>query len=1113
MRKKLLTTALASFGACATLMSFPAGADDIDIFTGASAGKKINPNILIVLDNSANWAKKSQQWPDADAQGSSEVRAIQDAIAGLDETVNVGLMEFVTLGNASDDTGGYVRFAVQPMTSTAKTELKYRLNIIDQNINANIEKRGQSNYYGYLMGDVYNYFGGLDAKTSGGTPVGKDSTGRDIYADPAAYSKQWTTFKSPLDALTNCAKTIVIFVTNPADSGPKADIDANTAALKGLGGDINQLPLPNFTSKDIYPVTNLGQTNLCYTDALSAKVELNLPVWVSKCSAYSEGCSIGSALNDGSKVCPAGQASWAINGTNKETTNVIATTGETVDKKPMNADEWARFLHDHGVPIPNSTFLSPVTFYTIDVYNKQQNTEHTSLMLSMARAGGGEYFAAKSQQAILDALNQIIGKIIAKNTTFASTSLPVSSTNRSQNENQVYIGMFRPDPDAKPRWFGNLKRYQLIPVGADIKLGDSKGKPAVNNEKDNGFITDCAISYWTSYNGAYWKNIAVNPLPEGKCTGQDAFADSPDGPFVEKGGAAQVLRNGNNPPTTSSSPTYAVSRSLFTRKADGTALVPFNTFNSGLSDDLVKFISGADVNNERAAGGPTLTRPSIHGDVIHSRPLPINYGKDKGGVVVFYGANDGYFRAVSGDTGKELWAFVAPEFFSRLQRLKDQTPLVNYPKVSGPGDVSATGQPKDYFFDGSSGFYQNADNSAVWVFPTMRRGGRMIYGLNVTTNTSPSLLWSVGCPHLTDDVGCTKDMAGIGQTWSTPSVAFLKGYPGGDPVIVVGGGYDSCEDANTGAPTCTSGKGGYVYILNARTGELLGSFKTKRSVAADISLVDIDGDGMPDYAYAADLGGNIYRIDFIDGPTNKNALDKSAWQMYRVAYTNDPTSPRKFMFGPAVLYSKGSVYLALGSGDREHPLGWQYPYTSVKNRFYVALDNLGLKPTDAQSLNLDTSLTDSTAPTDCSSPAALPNGSSRGWFMGLAQGEQVVTSALIVSGDVTFSTNRPIVGDAASCATSLGEARGYMVNLFNASGALSPNGTCGGNRSSVYAGGGLPPSPVLATGVPITLDDKTVIRRDIGIGIPLTPSPIDSTKLSPNIKSERKRKYTYVKGQ
>ena len=690
---------------------------------------------------------------------------------------------------------------------------------------------------------MYNYLGGRP-----GYSAAKGVTPSSI-ADPAGYVSRWVPLKSPLTDDASCAKTIVIFVTNPDQSGPTKDDSVNTTQLQSLGGNTQQLGLPNFSTQTVQSVTNIGQTSVCCSSQTAAASELNQAPWPTTCGNYTDGCRIGSALNNGSKVCPVGTSSFAINGVNSTVTNV-PTGGETTDAKPWNSDEWARFMHDKGVPIPSSTMKSRVTFYTIDVYNALQNINHTKLMLSMAKAGGGKYFAAKSQQAILDALNQIIGEVLAVNSTFNSASLPVNATNRSQNQNQVFIRMFRPDPDAEPRWFGKLKRYQLVMGGSDVKLGDVNGSLAVND--NTGFITDCA--------------------PESK---------------------------------------------------------------------------------------------------------------------------------------------------------------------------------------------------KIWIYPTMRRGGRMGYGLDVTNIDSPRLMWSVGCPNLANDSGCTPVFDGIGQTSSIPAVAFIKGYSATKPVIAMGGGYDNCEDANTGAPTCVAGKGGYVYLMDAESGSLLASFRTKRSVVSDISMIDIDYDGMVDYAYAVDLGGNVCRIDLIDGPATKASLDASNWRMYRVAYTNQATSPRKFMFGPALLYNKGFLYVTMGSGDREHPLSWQYPYESTANRFYVALDDLTIKPTtDEAGLNMDASLTNSTSPTDCNSPNVLPNGSSRGRFMELKKGEQVVTTSLIV-------------------------------------------------------GGGLPPSPVLASGVlvrgpsdPNNPQSTPVDRRvSVVIGSGGPRSAIQSKRVNPNISSVRKRKDTYVKGQ
>ena len=168
MQKKSLSTLAAGLGACLALLTPFAGADDIDIFTGASAGSNINPRILIVLDNTSNWARQSQQWPDGSAQGISEVTAIKLATSRLGANVNVGLMEYVTDGTANDN-GGFIRYAVQPMTPAAKTAFTTQLDTIAGDINGPQEKRNSNTPYGNLMYDVYNYLAGANTYSGGAT--------------------------------------------------------------------------------------------------------------------------------------------------------------------------------------------------------------------------------------------------------------------------------------------------------------------------------------------------------------------------------------------------------------------------------------------------------------------------------------------------------------------------------------------------------------------------------------------------------------------------------------------------------------------------------------------------------------------------------------------------------------------------------------------------------------------------------------------------------------------------------------------------------------------------------------------------------------------------------
>ncbi|WP_151638702.1 pilus assembly protein [Noviherbaspirillum aerium] len=1274
-------------GGASLFASLPTAAEDIDIFVGGGSAGFGKPNILIVLDNTANWSRQSQQWPGGSTQGQSEVNAIKRMIQGLDTSVNVGLMEFVTGGTANDN-GGFMRFNISPMSSENKLSFGQKLSTIYNNITSPDEKRNSNTPYGNLMYDVFNYYAGANSYSPSGVlpaPI----------ADPNGYATPYSRFKSPLSLSNSCGNNYVIFIGNPNHNGPASDSSANTTALGNLGGDTTQLKLPQVTTQTTTSDVVLGNTAQCYSDRASAETaygygwnsddnlcQLYSAIgslsgsatdrasvtckkftntgnavataneYRSQCSAFTQGCKLGSviptptttevtssltgylasapaatAADAGAKAglaCPSNASScsytvvaadtapaygvqtastnscyytgsgqnpgnlpvWSdplANGTHDYGTlscpadytctytkvgndqdatcqgasgnvkkavirqtatpktrytvtrtativggtcpantnqyqvvgaNTVYVNGVTsntmVDSGPRNADEWARFLFKKGVPVPDSSIKSSVVTYTIDVYNKQPNAEQSSLLMSMAREGGGKYFAAKNEDAILTALQTIMVEIQAVNTTFASTSLPVNATNRTQNENQVFIGMFRPDSGARPRWFGNLKRYQLINNGGVIELGDATEpipKIAVNSQ--TGFLAECAASYWTTESANYWERVTDGTLPVGQlldpktvmgqCPDRDPYSDAPDGPLVEKGAVAQVLRQGNSPTVTSKAPTWAVNRSLYTQTGD--SLTAFDTTSSGLSSNLVNFISGYDVNNEKANNAVAETRPSIHGDVIHSRPLPVNYGEK--GITVFYGANDGTFRAVNASNGKERWAFIAPEFFPRLSRLMTDSPLISYPDTKVEGSI-----PKYYFFDGSTGVYQNGDNQnpVVWVFPTMRRGGRMLYALDVSNPDSPTFKWKAGCPNLDNDSGCTSGMSGIGQTWSTPNIAFIKGHSTETPVLAIGGGYDNCEDADTRSPTCANTKGGFVYILNAGTGALLAAFQTERSVAADVSFVDADGDGYPDYAYAADTGGNLYRVDFVS--SNKTVQGSAGWTMRRVAFTNG--GYRKFLFAPAVLANKDKVYVAIGTGDREHPLGTQYPFReNVLNRFYVFKDDLASTTTAA---DLD-SLANYTNSTSCSTPAVLPQSELKGWYMDLNQygtGEQTVTTALIAGGMVTFSTNRP-VPKAASCSASLGEARGYWVNLLNASGAVGVTGNCGGTRSSVFVGGGLPPSPVLANSVPINKKNTTVVigaTRRTGSGADISISP---QEIKPIISSKRKRAYFHTK--
>lgn len=919
--------------------AFIAHAEDIDIYTSGQMDSQL-PNVIFVLDNVSNWSNNNQKFDGGLAQGESEVRAIKDAVKGLVGKVNVGLFKFRSKGDCKGC--GYVRFSLQPFTADAQVEFNAILDKIFNKITDRDEARSSAGQYGEFMLDLYNYLAGHQSIDGGdGTPV---------FADQAGYSVPYSRFKSPFSSSTLCTKTIIVFVGNPQSKGPEIDSGANSVVLKALYASVG----------DLAPDKLSG-------DASGAP----LPIRV-------------------------------FSGKN----NLMTDEEDTKSGENWNFDDWAKFFNLYGVPIPtvagSKTERHSISTYTIDVYKDQPDARTSGLLHSAAKVGGGRYFVASSEDGIRQAVEKSMEGVLAVNSSFTAAAIPVQANDKVTRENEVFLGVFRPDPLARPRWFGNLKKYQMAYVGGALALVDKGGNVATDGD---GFLNQCATSWWTVGSGEYWKNLGVNPSPRGLCSADTAWSDAPDGPFIEKGGSAQQLRARS-----------ASSRDLKTVGSGGLVSLTSAHFNS---DIIYKYFVGIEPSKDEIFPKSGL-RASVHGDVVHSSPTAINY-RGTTGTVVFYGSNDGLFRAVSGANGAELWGLLAPEHIPKLQRLYDNAPLVAYP------NQAPEARPKDYFFDGPLGHivnYKDDKLEKAWIYPTMRRGGRMVYALNVTEPSSPKLLWRHGCSNDTD---CTAGFSDIGQTWSKPVAAKVRDASGkAHQVVIFGGGYDNCEDNKVAAVSCAAAKGKSVYVLHAESGQLIKTFTTDRSVAADVSVVDMNGDGIADYAYAADMGGAVYRISL--RPAAGESIG-SGWTITKVAYTTG--SARKFMHAPALVPFKGNVYVALGSGNRERPLVTDYPYAAdIDDRFYVFLDD----PRGSAVLSLD----DATKMTDVDKVVVKCEDEGiavgRGWYKLLPRrGEQVANSAVVFQGDVLFSTYRPGGARPNMCVNGLGIGTDYRINLFNGS--------------------------------------------------------------------------------
>jgi type IV pilus assembly protein PilY1 len=771
-------------------------------------------------------------------------------------------------------------------------------------------------------------------------------------------------------------------------------------------------------------------------------------------------------------------------------------TLQSDEGKGIYALNWARYMKNNGV----------AKTYSVGVLGPTCNAEYAAHLtkLGSLEVGGGKYYATNSYDSLVVGLKEMLTEIMAVNSVFAAVSLPASQNTQGEYLNQVFVGMFRPESDFKPRWPGNLKQYQLGFYNGVLQTLDASGKPAVNS--NTGFIAECVRSYWTpSTVDDYWTYD-----PRGSCTSvaNSKYSNYPDGNIVEKGGHGYKLRA----TTPANRVVKTCASGLGSCNTDG--LVNFTTSavsNSQLgvnstpswadsADDarstLVSWAKGQNVNG--STGLPemqmatTAMRASVHGDIVHSRPAAINHGTNDSNdlkVVVYYGANDGMLHAINGNQsasfssggntyapGAELWSFMPPEFYGNIKRLYENSPPVHY-----PGTAATNATAKAYGMDGAITALKTTVSGAskTYLYATMRRGGRAVYAFDVTTPGSPLLAWKAGCASASlTDSDCTTNMSDMGQSWAPARTFYAANYGSGNtPLIIMGGGYDTCEDhdalsASGANHNCnSSSKGKKVYVLNALTGAVVRSFDTlppssggtARGVVAEAALVNAGGKAQ--YAYIPDLGGNLYRVSF--SGTNENN-----WSMVRIASLGCSTTAscdanRKFMWQPSVVTTDNLTYsILLGSGDREKPVRHYTASNNVANYFFMVKD----RPSETTWLTSQAAtcgnqnymcLASLQGPIGTTIPDDDTLTNKRGWYMALEAGEQVVTLAATFGGQTFFSTHKPATPGTNSCSSNLGDARAYCVKYTNSEGCFDASPTDSTGRFSVLTAGGLAPSPVI----------------------------------------------------
>ena len=631
--------------------------------------------------------------------------------------------------------------------------------------------------------------------------------------------------------------------------------------------------------------------------------------------------------------------------------------------------------------------------FECSVYKKDDNGTNQSSMCYWGTKksvyGQGGFYNAQSAEDIVGSIKQFVSDVSVpiEGSTMGTSTIPVDALNTTQLQPYSYFPMFKPLIGSKDQlWAGNLKKFK-VSSGTII---DTQGLTVFDNDKIRTKLQDYWYSAAGSSNddqymawGGHLSRLKINNLPKAEASSTTLNKNLYIDVKGELKKATDVLTSNDKP--SNSQYLYGLLGFSKLTEADFTALGTNKTYAQQLAylKDKVASLSGYQM-----------------GSIIHSTPVlltqkgAIEYdkgvqaSKDREDYIMF-GTTQGVLHIVKAgqqdvDTpdangGKDVFSFVPQEFLTRQAKgfaeslAIGRTDSVNtffygidgpwtahtvyehlisdfYKKDDNGDDVIENSLKVIESTRGSLVVKADSEKSHQYVYGGLRMGGRSYYALNLSDMTAPKMMF-----HINPDAATlnTDPLYHMGQSWSKPTLAYIKWNGQKKLAMIVGGGYDiKYEDRNFTNNTSGAVKGNGIYIFDAETGKLLwwgsssvdldkasqaelntGGVLVKpestsistmvNSIPSRVKAVDRDGDGITDHLYVGDLGGKLFRIDLNPKHVISDKKDEKKPFILN-AFALADLGNRRFYEAPTFTIHKSGMtryaVLSLGSGDRSSPL-------------------------------------------------------------------------------------------------------------------------------------------------------------------------------------------------
>ena len=602
----------------------------------------------------------------------------------------------------------------------------------------------------------------------------------------------------------------------------------------------------------------------------------------------------------------------------------------------------------------------------------------------------GEFLSAKSSDKLITSLRGALASISGRTGSAASVAF---NTGSLSTNSEVYLALFNSE-----RWSGDMLAFPLDP---DTGVIDPNRAWSAATQLDNRNLGSNPRTILT-HNGTDGVALRWNSLTTAQ---KNDFRTNSSGSLdnIATGMARldHLRGNRNCEPSTPGTCSYS----------DGG-----NTFNTKSLRERDSRLGDILHSGPVFAGTPESNWPDI-------APFPSTAGStytdfqaanaNRAGVV-YAGGNDGMLHAFLQASGEELFAYVPGPLFSTNAN-------------EGLHYLSDPGYTHRYYVDQTvsiaDAYVQTTPGGSIgWktvLVGALRGGGRGLFALDITNPTTISESGTVPEDVVMWEFTNANDND-LGYTFSRPSIVPLEGVSGAIRwAAVFGNGYN---DTGTGESqlfivfleggidgTWTLGSD-YIKISTG-TGST-----TNRNGLSTPAVIDSDGDGFADRAYAGDLEGNMWAFDL-------SGSDTTNWDVaYRTGQTPNPlfttATNQQITTTPVIVRNSDqptsvtnapNTLVIFGSG--QYLTTGDISTTNTQSMYGIwdsGDDNLTRSDLVEQIIGVDVSTEGVTGRTLTDVSVNYGGNTEKGWFMDFpTPGERSITDPVIRGDLVFFNTTIP----------------------------------------------------------------------------------------------------------